>query len=93
MPRPSRHQRTNDRRWRALRLVILERDGWRCRQCGGAGRLEVDHVTPLARGGARYDPDNLQTLDRACHVKKTRHENGRPHDPERDRWRAYLAIQ
>ena len=30
-----------------MRRVVLERDGWRCRECGLPGRLEVDHVLAL----------------------------------------------
>ena len=54
MGRPNlRHPvRTDPRRWRALRLFVFNRDGWRCRVCGRAGRLECDHVVPLHRGGA-----------------------------------------
>jgi 5-methylcytosine-specific restriction protein A len=36
---------------------------------------EVDHITPLAKGGTDED-DNLQLLCLACHEKKTRIENG-----------------
>lgn len=54
-------------RWRALRRVILERDGWRCTACGRAGRLEVHHRRPVQHGGPMFDPENLRTLCRACH--------------------------
>lgn len=30
---------------------MLKRDEWRRRECGKAGSLEVDHVTPLHKGG------------------------------------------
>ena len=83
----SRHYAALDRkRWALLRLRVFTRDGWRCRRCGRAGRLEVDHIIPLHRGGDPYDPANLQTLCRGCHVEKTAGENTR-FDPERDRWR------
>ena len=35
--------------------AVLDRDGWRCRRCRRVGRMEVDHVVPLDRGG---DPAN-----------------------------------
>ena len=63
------------RRWEAIRIRILERDGYRCRRCGRAGRLECDHVRPVEQGGAKYDPANLQVLCRGCHISKTRAEN------------------
>ena len=83
----SRHYAAlNRRRWQWVRLKVFERDKWRCRRCGRAGKLEADHVTPLHRGGDPYDQDNLQALCRPCHVAKTAGENAKP-DPERDRWR------
>ena len=86
----SRHHKALDgKRWALVRLRIFARDGWRCRRCGRAGRLECDHVVPLHRGGAEYDPANLQTLCRGCHVQKTAGENERP-DPARDAWRALV---
>ena len=79
--------RLEPRRWVLVRRMVFNRDGYRCRLCGRPGRLECDHVRPLHRGGAPYDPANLQTLCRRCHVEKTAGENRRP-DPERERWRA-----
>ena len=86
-----RGARPNLKRWRVLRLAILDRDGWRCRKCGrAAGRFEVDHVIPLDRGGAMYEESNLQTLCRGCHILKSAGERTYP-NPERDAWKAYLA--
>ena len=56
-------------RWDRVRRRELERTGWRCERCGKAGRLEVHHVRPLAKGGAAYDPDNLKVLCRRCHIE------------------------
>ena len=85
------HVRLQGKRWAAVRRLVLERDGWRCRKCGKAGRLEADHVKPLHRGGAPFDPDNLQTLCREHHIAKTRSENQRPMTPDEARWRAMVA--
>ena len=63
------------RRWARLKRQILKRDGYRCQQCGGAGRLEIDHIVPVSAGGGIWDGLNLQTLDRGCHVSKTQQEN------------------
>ena len=57
------------------RRQALDRDRWRCQACGRAGRLEVDHITPLDDGGAPYEPANLQVLCRICHFAKTKREN------------------
>lgn len=58
----------------SMRVMILERDGGRCKLCGIAAgeinldgrptRLEVDHVIPWHHGG-RTEPDNLRVL---CHL-------------------------
>ena len=88
----SKHFATLDRkRWQLLRLRIFERDGWRCCSCGRAGRLECDHVVPLAKGGDAYDRSNLQTLCTGCHIKKTRIDMGHEPDPAREAWRELVA--
>ena len=65
-------------RWRNLRREIL-RDAYKCIECDRSGILEpateVDHIQPLSRGGAPYDPANLQALCTPCHSRKTRAEN------------------
>ena len=53
------HGRLHSRRWARVRRAVLDRDGWRCRRCGRASRMEVDHVVPLDRGGDPWDPGNL----------------------------------
>ena len=86
------HIRVHGSRWTVTRHVVFERDRWRCRSCGRAGRLECDHVTPLQMGGDPYDPSNLQTLCRTCHIAKTRRENRRPLTPAEARWRELVAA-
>lgn len=44
--------------WQRLRLAVLERDGHRCHWCGKPA-TQADHLVPLARGGARLDPENV----------------------------------
>ena len=92
------HQRLNvlGQRWQVLRRQVFERDGWRCVDCGRAGRLECDHVRPLELGGEAWDIGNLATRCRGCHIRKTRRENvlarRRPPTPAELRWRALLAA-
>ena len=71
-------------RWKKRRRQVLERDGYRCQDCGcevvrcsnseplpeGKRRATVDHVVPVVQGGDRWDPDNLQTLCEKCHTRK-----------------------
>jgi HNH endonuclease len=46
-----------------LRRQIYDRDGWKCRKCGSAKNLRIDHVLPHSRGGIT-ELSNLQTLCR-----------------------------
>ena len=84
----SQYQTIPARTWARVRRRILERDGYRCRECGCAGRLEVHHLIPLERGGSALDPVNLLTLCRGCHIAV--HIREKDCDPERRKWRQYL---
>ena len=81
---------SNPRRWRVVRRLVLKRDGYRCRACHKAGRLEVDHVIPVVQGGAWWDTEGLQSLCRSCHFSKSRIERMGPRDPEREKWKRCL---
>lgn len=85
-----RHRALNRRRLAQVRKLALARAGYRSELSGRVGKLEVDHVVPLHRGGDPYSLDNLQVLTRDEHIRKTAAENRRP-DPERDAWRALVA--
>ena len=86
------HTVLHAKRWATVRRAVFERDGWRCVECGKAGRLECDHVTPLERepGQDPYDVNGLQTLCRRCHVEKTRRENMRELTPGEAAWRSMV---
>lgn len=79
-------------RWKALRLQVLERDGWACVECGSHIRLEIDHIEPVRdRPDLSYSLGNLQALCGRCHSRKTRLEVGhKPLPPERQQWRDLL---
>ena len=68
------------KRWRLVRSALLDRHPL-CRRCEADGRTvaatDVDHVVPLAEGGAPYDEGNLQPLCFACHVRKTKEDAAR----------------
>ena len=90
-PGSRHHAALNRKRWALLRLRIFERDNWRCVRCGKAGRLQADHIVPLAKGGAPYALDNLQTLCSEDHRLKTQADNGHGPDPEREAWAELVA--
>ena len=69
------------RRWRRLRLFILNRDDWRCKFCRGRGRMEVDHIIPRRLGGSD-DPANLRALCRSCHIAR----HAKKYTPSQIRW-------
>lgn len=52
-----------------LKAQVFLRDGARCRRCGSALALEVDHIEPVSRGGDDAF-NNLQTLCRRCNRRK-----------------------
>lgn len=55
------------------RYEVLRRDDHRCRYCGAAApdvKLTVDHVVPVALGGAD-DPTNLAAACRDCNAGKS----------------------
>ena len=89
MPRRPHPATTNPRRWRAVRQLVLQRDGYRCVKCHKAGRLEVDHIIPVMQGGEWWTPEGLQALCRACHFDKSRADISGP-DPEREKWKRCL---
>jgi 5-methylcytosine-specific restriction protein A len=81
----SRHHQAikNDPRWKAVREECLERDGYRCQDCGvtaeeledqGAplwDRLQVDHIEELATAPElAFELDNLRTLCGPCNRER-----------------------
>ena len=56
--------------WRALRAAVFARDNYTCGYCGErGGRLECDHILPVAQGGG-HDMENLTTACRPCNRQK-----------------------
>ena len=54
-----------------LRNRVLERDGWRCQNCGSMKDLQVHHMKPRSQLGGDVI-HNLITLCVTCH--RDRHE-------------------
>ena len=52
-----------------LRVLVWERDGGKCVECGAKEDLQFDHIIPVAMGGATSD-QNLQILCGSCNRSK-----------------------
>ena len=52
--------------------MVASNQKWKCRKCQNLldYTYEIDHITPLYKGGSN-DISNLQALCRNCHGKKT----------------------
>ena len=70
-------ERGYDARWQHLRDMFLRAHPL-CIECQHEGRVtpaeDIDHIVPIADGGARLDERNLQALCRAHHNQKTRQD-------------------
>lgn len=77
-------EKLQDPRWQKKRLQIMERDGFKCRQCNATDKtLHVHHTyyVPYAPGAPRHDPWDyadhvLVTLCRVCHDNEEERKNG-----------------
>lgn len=56
-------------RWEEIASLLRQRDGDECRHCGGTGRLTIDHVKPVSKGGTNALA-NLQLLCKSCNSRK-----------------------
>jgi 5-methylcytosine-specific restriction endonuclease McrA len=60
--------RLNSDSYRKLRIDVLERDGWRCQNCGTSECLQVHHIRSRSALGDDA-AENLITLCADCHHK------------------------
>ena len=64
--------------WTAIRMKVFQRDNHTCQYCGvKGGRLECDHILPVARGGS-HKMNNLATACFSCNRSK--------HDKTPEEW-------
>ncbi len=61
-----RRIRLSSEEYVALRRHVLERDGWRCQQCGSRVNLEIHHQKFKSQMGGDCE-HNLITLCSNCH--------------------------
>ena len=71
-------KRYHSTRWKRTRAIVLQHSPL-CSACHDAGRVTparvVDHITPVRRGGAFYDLENLQPMCDTCHNRKSGQES------------------
>lgn len=74
-PSPSSTQ-LKGARWNRTRRRALARASWVCQVAGCAAKAtDVHHLTPIADGGAVFDPANLQAICAEHHRKQHRRSN------------------
>ncbi len=68
---------TSTAAWKRVRKQVLERDDYKCRirgpRCTGDA-TQVDHIVNVAAGGAKLDPNNLQSACPSCNAQKAQVE-------------------
>ena len=57
------------KRDRKIVLACLDRDSYKCVECGGDDDVCVHHIVPLHKGGAD-DLGNVEVLCAKCHIQK-----------------------
>ena len=80
------HRPEHKRGWTAIRARAIRAAGRRCTRCGLAGRLEVHHARPLARGGDNRG--RVVVLCRDCHIREHHQQ-----DPAREAWTRFLQEE
>lgn len=71
--RRARRVGSGSRSQKHARFVML-RDGGICHWCGKPGADQVDHVVPVAEGGADTVGNKAPIHARPCHLQKTQQE-------------------
>lgn len=66
-----RSKRSGTEEWKEIIVNIL---GGTCQYCGSTKNIEIDHILPVAKGGAN-EIANLQLLCYSCHKDKHRFRN------------------
>lgn len=67
-PPPTNDEIRQSPEYRAWRLAVLKRDGFKCSWCPATENLEADHIYPFAYfPELRFDIKNGRTLCRPCH--------------------------
>lgn len=58
------------KKYKAWRLAVFTRDGFKCRWCGKNRHLQADHILPQStHPHLKYEISNGRTLCRTCHKR------------------------
>jgi len=60
--------RLDENSYRELHRQVLERDSWRCQNCGSMQHLQVHHLELRSQSGSDVE-QNLITLCTECHAR------------------------
>ena len=64
-------EKLKDPRWQSKRIEILERDGYKCKECKSLDDLQVHHKRYIpGRDPWQYDGFDLVTLCNECHERQ-----------------------
>ena len=70
----AREQKRDSKHWQSVRVVVFERDDYRCRKCGAVGwasnPLTVQHTRPLLKLDDAFVLEDCVTLCRRCHGRE-----------------------
>lgn len=68
----------HSKRWKSLRNYYFSMNPL-CEECERSGYIiegrEVDHIQPMRLGGSALSINNLQTLCKSCHARKSGRES------------------
>lgn len=77
-------KKLQDPRWQRVRLKVMERDGFKCRDCEGTSETLHVHHCHYVKGGPWETPmELLLTLCRDCHENRQMAEDGAKRDVAR----------
>ena len=78
------------RKWRRLRLALIQAANYLCQECGKAvpdSYFEIHHIQPINDGGEIWDTDNLIVICKTCHRREHYHRQERP---DKQAWNNFL---
>ena len=65
--------------WEQFRYETIKQNNYTCQECGfktkkDDTKFDVDHIIAICLGGMCFDSENVRTLCRKCHHKKTKED-------------------